>query len=114
MEENTVFKRVPPALVEMLCVGFGGSTSYPAPQPVEEPEPPPPPPAAPEEPVKSKAELELEQDLENKQALSASKRKGRKSTILTQGIRNDLATSSGGLLTYESMTGIQQKDKLGG
>lgn len=102
------------ARMEMFAIGFGGGGS---PAPViqyVEPEPPPPVEPAPAAPEKSQAEIELEQDVANKDAISASKRQGRKSTILTQGISAGKSpTSGGGLLTYESMTGLK-KDKLGG
>ena len=113
MEKDTDRKRVAIAQMEVVAIGGGGG-SYVPPAPVEEPEPPPPPPAAPVEPEKSKAEMQLEEDLQSKQALGAAKRQGRKSTMLTKGPSGTAKTTGGGLLTYESMTGMQaEKDKLG-
>lgn len=118
MEENTDRKCVAIAQMEMLAIGGGSSGGYYPPPAVEEPEPPPPVPAAPAAPEKTKAELQLEEDLANKEAIGASKRQGRKATILTRGPSETAkSTTGGGLLSYESMTGLQDqikfKDKLG-
>lgn len=115
MEENTDRKRVAIAQMEMLAVGGGSGGGYYPPAEVEEPEPPPPVEEAPAAPEKTSAEIQLEEDLANKTAIGASKRQGRKSTMLTKGPTGSSAkTTGGGLLTYESMTGLQaEKDKLG-
>jgi hypothetical protein len=120
MEENTDRKRVAIARMEMVGIGFGGGGSTVSPAPVEPmesfPWPPavPAAPAAPAEPAKSQAQIDLDADLESKTAISASKRKGRKSTILTQGLKGSPETAGKGLLSYESMTGLTEgKDKLG-
>ncbi len=116
MDEITDRKHVALAQMEMHGIGFGGSQQVPTPAPVPEPEPPPPPPAAPEAPPKTQMELDTERDVAAKDAISASKRQGRKSTILTRG-PSDATTTNKGLLSYESMTGLQSqlqmKDKLG-
>jgi hypothetical protein len=113
MEEDIDRKYVAAAQMEMYGIGFSGS-SVPAPAPVPDPEPPPPAPAAPEAPAKTQMELDTERDVAAKDAISASKRQGRKATMLTRG-PSDATTTNKGLLSYESMTGLQSqgKDKLG-
>jgi hypothetical protein len=98
-------KPVQVALLEGVRVGFGGGGGgYIAP-------------AEPPADRKTAAEMELENDLATGKAQSAAMRTGRESTILTKGMKGLPAeTKKSGLLSYESMTGMEKntgKIKLG-
>lgn len=115
MEKDTNRKYYQIACMEINGVGFGGSkVATPAPIEYE----PPPPPTTTEVAAsleKSAAEVQLEKEAQADTSIKESKQQGRKATILTKGIRGTPTTKSGGLLSYESMTGLDSnlKNKLG-
>jgi hypothetical protein len=116
MEKNTNRKYSQIALMEMLWIGFGGSdVETPTPQVIYEPTPPPTTTEVATSLEKSEAEKQLEKEAQADTSIKESKQQGRKATILTKGIRGTPTTKSGGLLSYESMTGLDSnlKNKLG-